>query len=125
MAFSSQVFPLLFKEIMLSSLCGAGVGHPDLERNHFYSYQQGLCLGHKDLLLISSSSLEEKKLSPSHGRGGKAVQQAVLKQMVFFLCVHISKHPELALILSSVCIITWVKLEGGSGNSGNVFGTGQ
>lgn len=81
----------------------------------------------KALLLIYISSLEEKKLNPPHGGRGREAWQAVLRQMVFFLCVPIFEHPELALTLtlSSVYIITWVKLEGGAGSNGNIFATGQ
>lgn len=54
----------------------------------------------KALLLSYISSLEEKKLNLPHRGGGKEAWQAVLRQMVFFLCVPISKHRELALTLT-------------------------
>lgn len=47
--------------------------------------------------------------------------KALLRQMAIFFCscVHISKHLELALTLSSDCTITWAKLEEGTANNGN------
>lgn len=85
------------------------------ELNDFYNYSQRLHLGHEVLLFICISNLGEKKFYLPHEGGGWGVLKALLRQMAFFCsCVHISKHLELALALSSGCTITWVKLEGGA-----------
>lgn len=99
-----------------------------LELNHFffYSYWQGLWLGHKALLLIYISSLKEKKLISSMGEERR-------KSCKLYLGKRLSSAAHVFTFLSTwswhwhclLCIITWVKIEEGADNNGNVFGTHQ